>query len=142
MNPADLYASMEACVRADRHEDAFFLFALGGTFGSFDTRRVADRSAHGAVPIIRQRHIDVLTPAQWAPVAARLEQTLGDPDDLARFCARIRPAGPPTYYPAYMIQHGMGAFLGQGSDGLIPGFEPAAAWESSVQTFLNCLPAT
>ena len=48
----------------------------------------------------------------------------------------------PTYHPAYMIQHGMGAFLGQGSDPLVPGFGPATGWERALDSYLHCPAAT
>ncbi len=141
MNPADLYASMEACARADRPRDASLLFGLAGVYGRFDTLRVADRSAHGGVQIIHRRHVDAVPAEQWAPVEQLLRQTTNDPAALARFCGRVRAIGPPTYHPAYMIQHGMGAFLGRGGDPLVPGFDPAAGWESALDSYLHCPPA-
>jgi hypothetical protein len=141
MNPADLYAAMEACARADRPQDALLLFGLAGVYGRFDTLRVADRSAHGGVQIIHRRHVDAVPAEQWTPVQERLRQTTGDPAELARFCGRVRAVGHPTYHPAYMIQHGMGAFLGQGGDPLVPGFDPTAGWESALDSYLHCPPA-
>lgn len=141
MNPADLYASMEACARADRPQDALLLFGLAGVYGRFDTLRVADRSAHQGIQIIHRRHVDAVPPAQWAPVQELLRQTTSTPAELARFCARVRGIGHPTYHPAYMIQHGMGAFLGQGGDPLVPSFDPAAGWESALDSYLHCPPA-
>ena len=140
MNPADLYASMEACARAARPQDALLLFGLAGVYGRFDTLRVADRSAHQATRVLRDRHVEVVPPGQWARVQQLLGQTTGDPAELARFCGRVRAVGRPTYHPAYMIQHGMGAFLGQGGDPLVPGFDPAAGWESALDSYLHCPP--
>jgi hypothetical protein len=142
MNPADLYASMEACAVADRPDDALFLFAVAGVYARFDTLRVADRSAHGGAHVLNRRHVNAVPPAQWAPIQQRLGRTSSDPAELAPFCARVRAAGPPTYHPAYLIQHGMGAVLGQGGDPLVAGFDAPAAWESALDSYLHCPPAT
>jgi hypothetical protein len=140
MNPVDLYASMEACARADRPGDALLLFALAGTFGRFDTLRVADRSGHAAHDIVMQRHRDAVPAAQWDAVGALQRSTTGDPVELARFCARIRPLGPPTYYPTYMIRHGMRIFVQNDTPPLVANFDPAAGWASALDGYLHCPP--
>ena len=38
-----------------------------------------------------------------------------------------------------MIQHGMGAVLDDASsDGIVPGFDPAAGWRKVMDAYLHC----
>lgn len=138
MTPVELYASMEACARAARPADAMFLFAIAGAYGRFDTFRVADRSAHGAVTIVRQAHVDAVPPDQWQPVQQNQLSTSGDPAALARMCGEIRRIGRPMYYPTYMIQHGMRMFTGNSEPPLVSPFDPSAAWSRALDEYLHC----
>jgi len=55
-------------------------------------------------------------------------------------CEKIKQIGQPTYYPRYMVQHGMGVILGtnQTSDGLVQSFNPKVAWEQTLSGYLSC----
>jgi hypothetical protein len=54
-------------------------------------------------------------------------------------CKEVERIGPPAYFPRYMIQHGMGAFLNNGSgDGLVKDFDAKAAWQESLAGYLHC----
>ena len=124
---------MEACARADRPGDAFFLYAVAGTSARFDSLRVADRTAHQAQQIVLMRHHDVVPAPQWDRVSEIMRAVIGDPAEFATFCTRVRAAGPPTYYPSYMIQHGLG-----GSTPIVEGFDAAASWETAITQYLHC----
>jgi hypothetical protein len=67
-------------------------------------------------------------------------RTVGaDPELLSRTCASIRKIGYPTYYPAYMVLHGIRAFTAKPDDPTMePNFDGAAAWNSLLSTYLNC----
>ena len=67
-----------------------------------------------------------------------LSAVAGDRSSMAMLCSRIRVIGPPNYRPTYMIRHGMGAFIGGSGNGLVADFDPAAAWEESLDTYLHC----
>jgi hypothetical protein len=137
--PPDLYRALEQCVQRDAYEEATFLFALAGVYGRFDTLRVADRSAHQAVTVLVMQTFGAVGESKTAAFRKRLQESLGSPAGLASTCAEIRRIGPPGYHPRYMIQHGMGAFVKSGSsDGLVPGFDAASAWKSSLDGYLHC----
>ena len=55
-----------------------------------------------------------------------------------KICTEIKNIGKPEYHPTYMIQHGMGAFLNNGDNGLIKNFNSDSAW-SLVLTGYDCL---
>ena len=97
------------------YKEGTFLFALAGAYGRFDTLRVADNSAHQAVAVARMQALSTLDKSKQTAFQESLKATLGNPEGLAAACKEIVRIGPPNYYPRYMIQHGMGAFLKGGA---------------------------
>ena len=138
--PADLYRATSQCVRRAEYRDAVFLFAMAGVYGRYDTLRVADKSAHQAVTVLQMQALGPLPQERREAFGTVVQQTLGSPDGLASVCKELRRIGPPRYHPRYMIQHGMGAFLTDGTtpDGLVTPFDGVAAWKRALDTFLHC----
>ena len=135
---ADLYQSNAACVKQGDLESAVYSSALAGVYGRYDSMRVADKSAHQAQTVLRMNLSNSLTGDERERFAARLSAVAGDSSSLATLCKRIRAVGPPSYHPTYMIQHGMGAFVGSTGNGLVADFDSAGAWEMSLDTYLHC----
>ena len=137
--PADLYRALSRCVESNRNKEGAFLFALAGVYARFDSLRVEDKSAHQAVTVLRMQALGAQDKSKQEAFKEALNKTLGNPEGLAAACKEIVRIGPPDYYPRYMIQHGMGAFLKSGSgDGLVKGFDAKAAWKQSLDTYLHC----
>jgi hypothetical protein len=138
-SPADLYRGIPKCVEQRDFEAGIFLFALAGIYGRYDSLRVADRTAHQAVTVLRMRYVDELPEAPKKALFERLRAIADNPERLSNLCARIREVGSPNYYPRYMVQHGMGAFLGNSTkDGLVPEFNSITAWEKALDSYLHC----
>lgn len=135
---ADLYKSNVACVKQSDLESAVYSSALAGVYARYDSMRVADASAHQAQTVLRMNVANSLTEEERKLFMARLSAVAGDRSSLATLCGRIRVIGPPNYRPTYMIQHGMGAFIGGSGNGLVADFDSAAAWEKSLDTYLHC----
>ena len=57
---------------------------------------------------------------------------------LKAFCRAVKAAGVPQHDPSWMIQHGMGAFLGSGDDGLVKGFDAQSAWDLILTNEMSC----
>lgn len=57
---------------------------------------------------------------------------------LASLCAAVDRAGPPDYVPSYMIQHGMGTFLGRSDGDLVRGFDPDKGWQDLLSGYMHC----
>jgi hypothetical protein len=137
--PADLYRALSRCVESDKYKEGAFLFALAGVYGRFDSLRVSDNTAHQAITVLQMQALGSKDKSKQAAFQEVLNKTLGNPEGLAAACKDIVRIGPPDYYPRYMIQHGMGAFLKSGSgDGLVKGFDAKAAWKQSLNTYLHC----
>lgn len=137
--PTDLYRAVAACAQSGQYEHGIFLFAIAGTYGRFDTLRVADASAHQAVAVARMMAISNLDDGQRTALQDKLQAMLGQPQGLAATCRQIERIGAPDYYPRYMVQHGMQAFLiSDGSDGLVKDFDAPAAWKQALDSYLHC----
>ena len=135
---ADLYRINTKCVKEDHLDAAVYVSAMAGVYARYDSMRVADQSAHQAQTVLRMNFANSLTESEKKAFMARLSAVAGDPASLATLCARIRAIGPPNYHPTYMIQHGMGAFVGSGGNGLVSNFDSSSAWDKSLDAYLHC----
>ncbi|PRH82769.1 hypothetical protein [Arenimonas caeni] len=138
--PADLYRAVADCVETGNFADGVLLFALAGVYGRFDTLRVLDKTAHQALPALQMENLWPIAEEKYDQFRTEAGRMLQDEKAFAAVCAEIRKLGPPNYYPRYMVQHGIGAFLsGPGSgDGLVPGFDEASGWDESLDNYLHC----
>lgn len=138
--PADIYPGVAACIKAGDFEKAAPLYLVAGVFGRFDKLRVSDRTAHQAVTVLQRNDFADLTQDQRESffmnyLQPRLEK---GSSSLAALCAAVDRVGPPDYFPNYMIQHGMGAYLGRSDGGLVQGFDPDKGWQDSLSGYLHC----
>lgn len=137
--PADIYPGMAACIKAADYEKAAPLFAVAGAFGRFDQLRVSDSTARQAITVLQLKYADDLTKEQRENFVRTLQSMLSPgSSQLAVLCSAVEPKGPPDYLPTYMIQHGMGAFSTQTSNGLKYGFDSDKGWKDSLNGYLHC----
>jgi hypothetical protein len=137
--PVDLYRAVPACVERNDYDSAVFISVLAGVYARYDQMRVADESAYQAETVLRIKYLDSLTSDQQKKLIDMLRARANSPTKLTAMCDQIRGIGPPHYFPTYMVQHGVGAFVGSTSgDGLVTGFNGAQAWNEALTTYLNC----
>jgi hypothetical protein len=134
--PADLMKVFVKCRDADRYEDAFLAWNVAGTYSAFDTQRVTDDTAHDAFQALMANNPPREDQRARFLAMFRSYTTPGSPGSV-KFCADIKHLGPPNYYPAYMIDHGMGAFLGK-PGGVVKDFDAAKAWKIALDKYLHC----
>lgn len=127
----------------NRDTDAVSLFALAGMDSAFDSLRVSDKTAGQA----RQILLMDLFQRMPADVHARFETATkdlaADAPRHAALCEQIKKAGPPQYFPGYMVNHGLGAMQSALSNQappapLEPNFDAAAAWRELLTNYLDC----
>ncbi|MBU6267117.1 MAG: hypothetical protein KGN34_06225 [Sphingomonadales bacterium] len=136
-DPVDLYKAARACIAAGRFVDAVPLYTLAEVYGRYDALRVVDSTTHAAAAAARTTVFADVIEADHAAFNAAAQQRMS-PAALPQLCADLRGVGPPAYYPRYMIQHGERAFSGVSGDGLVPGFDSAAAWTRALDSYLHC----
>ena len=102
--------------------------------------RVRDRSVAQARQILVSRTFAGLTKEQLEGAQAALSRLQSDPLKLAQLCQATEKSGPPDYFPAYLVLHGIAAFGKEDpfKDALVPGFEGAAKWTELRDKYLHC----
>jgi hypothetical protein len=124
--PPDLARRASALFLTDR-EAALKLATAAQVLAFFDMSRVADETAHEAWPALVEKH-RLGTLMSWGMYHPDAYQNAIR--ETSEWAASI-PA--PSYFPAWMIQHGMGAFAGaQKGQELVPGFGGAENWKSQA----------
>lgn len=134
--PADMYPAFADCVDKGRYQDATQLFMLAGADSSFDVLRVSDITAHDAKTVLVMKSMATIDPTKKAAWAESMKTYLAGAGHTEG-CATIRRLGPPSYYPSYMIQHGMAALTGGNQAPLVTPFDASAAWQSVLTTYLQ-----
>jgi TPR repeat protein len=122
-NPVDLL--VRAVELFPQNPRAAFQLGLAARLqAQFDQKRVADRTAHQAFGVLTMQPANERV-LSWGGGS----QTIGVEDHRA-VLEWARKSGPPSYHPAWMIQHGMGAFgaTGRPGAGISAGFVAATAW--------------
>lgn len=135
-SPADLFYGISQCLDNHEYEKATKLFSVALAYGRYDQLRVTDKSAHQAITVLRlqlmnakQEHIDTFQNV--------LNEQLKEKE---RWCADLKDLPSPTYFPRYMIQHGIDAFSkSEGAhNGLNAQFNSEEAWRAVKKNYLMC----
>jgi len=139
VTPPEIWRHIAGCIDAERYDDATFLFALAGARARFDTLRVADISAHDAAAILPML-LDYLPADKANAFREHIKNTLlKDEKLLTAYCAEIRNMGPPSYFPSYMVNHGLGVFRNGGNaQPLVEPFDEKSSWADAVNGYLRC----
>jgi Protein of unknown function (DUF3617) len=137
--PPDLYLGVADCIKQDNYRAAAALFALAGMESHFDAERVLDKSAGQAGQVLIMGTFNGLPDERREKFGRAVTELAADTTALAQECSSIRKMGYPTYYPEYMVLHGIHAFTAKpGDPTLEPKFDAAATWNSMLTTYLNC----
>jgi hypothetical protein len=135
LTPLDLWKSIETCVNAEKYDAAVLLYALAGARARFDTLRVVDKSAHEAASILPMLAMGSLPREKADAFRAHVTNTVGNDEGLRKqYCKVIESMGPPSYFPSYMTNHGMGG----ASQPLVVPFDATASWSQAVNAYLKC----
>lgn len=139
LTPADLYRGMSICLQHNNFRDGAFLFALAGVYGRYDTYRVSDTTAHQATAALQVRTLGPVGQVKLASLQAEVAKLIQEPKDLRITCNKIKKIGPPTYYPKYMVQHGMKAIIDRATNnGLVAKFDSSSAWGNALASYIHC----
>jgi hypothetical protein len=137
--PPDIYAAIPRCLDANRYAEAASLFVLAGTEASFDALRVTDKTAGQARQVLIMNTFNPLPLEQRQKFGEAVNAMLADPEALGKLCAAMRKRQPPSYYPRYMILHGIRAFTGDPNENALdPHFNPQASWDLVLRTYTRC----
>jgi Protein of unknown function (DUF3617) len=137
--PPDIYLGVSACILKDDYRAAAALFALAGVESRFDAERVLDKSAGQAGQVLIMNTFNGLPEEKREKFGKAVRELSADPSALAHLCHSIRKINYPTYYPDYMVLHGIRAFIAKGGEATVdPNFNAETTWNSLLTSYLNC----
>ncbi len=137
--PADIYPGVAACIKAGAYQKAVALIAVAGTFAYYDKHRVTDVSARQAAIALKMNALEGVRDDQMRILKKTLLAEMNQKSaSFKSICSAVERLGPPKYFPSYMVQHGMSAFLGRSGNGINADFETAQAWQDSTRKYLRC----
>ncbi len=139
--PPSLLSSAEACVAQDDYAHAVQIFRLSNAFFDFDRQRVKDPSAHEAGIVLLTDFVSKCS--KYPGFESKFKRAENYPRKNAKalreLCAEIKRIGAPSYYPNYMISHGMRGFLGNPhKDALVKNFDAKFAWNDTLKNVIHC----
>jgi len=135
--PTQILLGARKCVDDKEYDRGASLFTAAGAYGKFDSLRVPDVSAHTIIPDFESALFGQLDNESKANFKSAVEKLYKSDADRLNVCAQLRTLGPPTYYPTYMLLHGMSQFTGRGG-GLRDDFNRDTAWETALSTYVKC----
>jgi uncharacterized membrane protein YhaH (DUF805 family) len=115
--PADLMPAVVDCINNEKYENGVILFSVASLYGRFDMERVKDDTAHQAISALIANHLQFMdTPnkKEYNKFFKNILNRMDDSKDTSTLkksvCEGILNVPMPTYFPSYMIYHGMDAF--------------------------------
>ena len=137
--PPDLYLGVSACIQKNDYPTAAALFALAGIENHFDAERVADKSAGQAGQVLIMTTFNTLPDDKRLEFQKTVTDLNADPKGMAPICRAIEKIGFPTYYPEYMVLHGIRAFTAKPGDAtLVADFNAPTTWNFLLTNYLSC----
>lgn len=137
-SPADLAPGVVACAKNGDFDEAADLFVVMLLRARYDSKRVEDKTAHQAGQVIALQIRGALGAGEMENMEAALKVYGGGSARHQMMCREMKRIGPPDYYPAYMIKHGMSAVLGRDDEGITKGFRSKLAWRDLLANYLKC----
>lgn len=112
---------------------------LAGAYARYDAMRVADKTAHQAVPAMRSQAVATIAMSRKEAFRDQVTAMSKNPTEHETLCREASRIGRPAYHPQYMIQHGLDSFMPQGAgNGLKSDFDGDRAWKEVFATYLRC----
>lgn len=136
--PPDFMDSYAKCGVAGRYADAMELRLFAGAYSYFDSLRVLDPTSHNAFTVLIQYYAPRSQDFEGLRAAGQKYADLNSPQSK-KFCKDLLRIGPPSYYPTYMITHGLGAYTSK--DKPTKEIDVQAAWKDTVEKWARCTPS-
>lgn len=138
--PPDLHAGVLKCLEQDRVDDAFVMFMMAGMYARFDALRIADPSVRGGPQAMIMNTYGSLPPEKREQFGKQLVPKSSDPASLRAACAVLQKVGPPSYFPRYLILHGMKAYTSPNpfTEAMQPNFDAPGTWDKLMTEYMHC----
>lgn len=138
--PPDLFLAAYKCIMSDEFERAARLMTIAEAFGVFDVARLTDPTTRDGPKVLAQRVISQVPKDKMNSLAQSVRKAVSNSSINDDLCNDLRRSGPPTYYPKYLVLHGLAAYSGQVTpeNSLKAPFDAAEYWESYLRKAVGC----
>ena len=138
--PPDIFLSAYKCLMAGEFDRAARLTTIAQAFGVFDVARLSDPTVRGGPDVLAQRVISQVPKDKLNGLVAALRTAKSDPATNDDLCNDLRRTGPPTYYPKYLVLHGLAAYNQQTTpeNSLRAPFDARSVWDAYLQKAVRC----
>ena len=136
----ELFDASIQCMKQNNVNDANELYLVARAYSTFDALRVTDISARQAVTVL------VMNFGQSLEALGKVEEFMqafkqyrSNQEKKGDFCSQMKKIGSPSYYPNYMILHGIKAFIeNPHKDALVKNFDSIITWQKIYIDSLKC----
>ena len=138
--PPDLLTAVVDCLAAGESARAAGLYLLAKQFAIFDAARVGDTSARGGMGVLRDGVFSALDSSQLAVLSSVNSRLRPGSSTLRETCTAVAKVGPPSYFPRYLVLHGLRA-LGEPKpleNALVEEFDGPTEWQRVTQKTYGC----
>lgn len=144
--PPDLYKMVAQRIQNSDYPSALALFVLAGMDTRFDISRVADRTVGDTGTVLMMNAFADMPEAAKNKFNNAIKSVSADNVVRDYVCGWAQQIGPPTYYPRYMIMHGMNAVTAGLTQTplqqqLVPLPDVSGTWKKIGTNYLHCAPA-
>lgn len=138
--PPDIHTAIVKCISRGDFAKAASLFMLAGIYSRFDAERVADKTARGGVRVLIMNTFGRFSKEQKEGFSGAANQLTQASSELQAFCSELVRIGPPTYFPKYLILHGMNAFTSPNplENAIDLSFDAVSTWARLQETYAHC----
>lgn len=137
--PPELHTGIVQCIQQGDFDKAARLFLLSGMYAKFDAARVADQTASAGGQVLIMKTFATVSKEQKEQFSASFRKVTSPPE-LPDLCMQITRIGPPSYFPKYLILHGLNAITSPNSleNAIKPDFDAPTTWNRLQDTYLHC----
>lgn len=138
--PPDLHTAIAKCIAGAQFTKAAQLFMLSGIYLRFDAERIADKTVRGGGQVLILRTFLNFSKEQKEEFTKAFNQLAKNTSELQATCSELVRIGPPTYFPRYLILHGLNAFTSPNplDNALIPNFDAESTWVHLQEAYAHC----
>ena len=137
--PPNIYTGVTKCIQQGNYEKAARLFYIASVYARLDAQRIVDRTARAGGQVLIINTFANFSPDQKTAFGAASNALL-QPEQWQAWCSEFRKIGPPTYFPKYLVLHGLNAFSSPKplENALIADFDMAGTWVKVLNQNVHC----
>ena len=136
--PAVLFSSLAQCVRDKKYATAAILNYVAGAYGYFDAHRVADQSAGQVMRVLKMQAVSSIDMNLNEEFGEILRNYRSSGKVNSEICPYLKELGKPEYFPKYMVEYGLNAFINEDDSKVLLSVDQDKLWEDTLREYIKC----